>query len=107
MASFATGNLLIGKLSALGLASINYYCTGALLFSIAYFIYHKEWSKINSLDAEVSGMTKVLTKTWENKFDWRAILFCIVSGLFQFFIFSSIVLCFAVANMAGLNIGIA
>ena len=82
MASFATGNLLIGNLSALGLASINYYCTGALLFSIAYFYYHGEWSKINSIDAEASGMTKVLTRTWDNRFDWLAIIFCMVSGLF-------------------------
>ena len=87
--------------------SINYYCTGALAFSVGYFIYHKEWAKMNSIDAEFNAPTKVLTRTWDNRFDWRAVLFCIVIALFQFLIYSSIVLCFKIANMAGLNIGIA
>ena len=45
--SFASCNLLIGELSSKGVESMNYYCSGSLVFSIAYFLYQKEWTKLN------------------------------------------------------------
>ena len=58
--SFASCNLLIGELSSLGVESMNYYCSGSLLFSISYFLYQKEWAKKNAtsrglLDADAAS----------------------------------------------------
>ena len=45
--SFSTCNIFIGEISDLGMQSVNYFCTGSLFFSIGYFIYQREWAKLN------------------------------------------------------------
>ena len=83
MLSFASANLVIGVLSNLGgMTSVNYFCSGALIFTVGYFVYFKECSKMNPIDAESGGGTKVLSRTWDNKFDWFTLLFCIASACF-------------------------
>ena len=89
------------------MGSINYFCLGSLLFSTGYFTYHKECSKRNFDGANFSGKSKVLTRTWDNQFDWWTLGFCILSATMQFAIFASVILCFKVSKAAGLNIGIA
>ena len=37
--SFSSCNVFIGELSQMGLSSTHYFCTGSLVFSIAYFAY--------------------------------------------------------------------
>ena len=80
--SFSIANLLIGSLSLLGLSSIHYFNSGALLISIIYFVYKKEWAKRNPPCGQSNNATKVLTRTWDNRIDWCTILFCIVSAFF-------------------------
>ena len=82
MISFATCNLIIGTLSNLdGMDSINYFCSGAVIFTVGYFIYNKECSKMNAIDAKSTDARKVLFRTWDNKFDWCTLLFCAFSSL--------------------------
>ena len=81
MISFSTANLIIGTLAKLpGLQSVNYFCTGCIVFTIGYFIYMKECSKINPIGAKNAGIKKVLSKTWENNLDWGVLVFCIFSA---------------------------
>ena len=105
--SFTTTNLLIGSLSPLGMQGVNYFCFGNLVASIIYFACNKECSKRNLPNAKESDKSKVLLLTWENELDWFTMGFCLLSGLWQFFIYASAMLCFKVAKQAGLNIGIA
>ena len=83
MISFSVCNIFIGEISDMGMESVNYFCSGSLIFSIGYFIYNKEWAKRNNeqrglLDAQGRDK-KVLLRTWDNKFDWYA-LFVICCG---------------------------
>ena len=79
--SYATSNLLIGSLSELGIPACFYFCSGSLVFSAAYFVYQKEWSKRNNPEDQwVEEATKVLLRTWDNKFDWYSVLVVIVGG---------------------------
>ena len=106
--SFTTTNLLIGSLSPLGMQGVNYFCFGNLLASVIYFAVNKECVKKNAPNARAqAGKCKVLLRTWDNSFDWRTMFFCLLSALWQFFIYASAMLCFKVAKSAGLNIGIA
>ena len=89
--SFSTANLIIGTLAKLpGLQSVNYFCTGCIVFTIGYFIYNKECSKINPIGAKNAGLKKVLSRTWENNFDWGVLVFCIFSAGVQTCTFLSI-----------------
>ena len=105
--SFSTTNLLIGNLSPLGMGSVNYFCLGTIIASTCYFTYRKECVRANTPNAKTLGSCKVLTRTWDNRFDWWTMFFCVISAAVQFAIFASAVLCFKVAKAAGLNIGIA
>ena len=106
--SFTTTNLLIGALSPLGMQGVNYFCFGNLLASVIYFACNRECSKRNLPSAkDQDGKCKVLMRTWDNRVDWYTIAFCILSAVWQFFIYASAMLCFKVAKSAGLNIGIA
>lgn len=72
---FTTANLLIGSLSELGMRACFYFCSGSLVFSAGYFIYQKEWSKLNIPEQQaMAEQRKVLLRTWDNKFDWFALL---------------------------------
>ena len=62
---------------------------------------------MNPLDGKSGNGTKVLLRTWENKFDWFTFFFCIFSAVMQMCTYFAIVLCFRFAHMSGLNIGIA
>ena len=42
--SFSVCNIFIGRLSDLGIKSVNYFNSGSLLFSILYFLVTKEYS---------------------------------------------------------------
>ena len=79
---------------------------GPLPFSLAYFVYHKEWQKRNRLTDKDLNVRKVLTRTWENKIDWWAITVCTFSAGVQMVIFISVILAFKASRQAGLNIGI-
>lgn len=108
--SFTIANVFIGKISALGIKSVNYFNTGSLIFSIFFFIYKREWARRNRgpppglLDKD---RRKVLTRKWNsNEFDWWSVFICLVGAMFQVAIYVSIAYTFKLANMAGLNIGI-
>ena len=77
------------------------------MFTIGYFIYNKECSKINPIGARNADKKKVLMKTWENNFDWKVGAYCIFSAAVQTCTYLSIMLCFRYSHKAGLNIGIA
>ena len=110
--SFALCNLLIGELSSKGVESMNYYCSGSLVFSIAYFLYQKEWAKLNPtsrglLDADAMQEQKVLLRTRDtNQFDWHSLVIVFCGAAFQAAIFFSIIVGFNMSKKAGLNIGI-
>ena len=89
-----------------------YYCSGALIASIIYFLFRREWGRKNVersgiLDQGSRGKRKVLFRTWDNKCDWMAVFMLLVGAAIQTSIFLSIVLCYATAINSGLNIGIA
>ena len=110
MISFSSANLVIGTLAKLpGLQSVNYFCTGCIVFTIGYFIYHGECCKTNKAgakDNKEESPRKVLTRTWDNKIDWAVGLYCIFSAAIQTCTYLSIMLCFRYSHRAGLNIGI-
>lgn len=92
---FSTANVLLGNLAELGMRSTHYYCSGSLFFSIAYFTAQKEWAKRNDpMDEHQLGTSKVLTRTWDNRFDWHSVLVVLGGAVFQFSIFSSIIYSF-------------
>ena len=64
--------MLVGEISNLPHNEGYYYIApGPIVFCIAYFIYRKEWARRNPPNAENSkGTMKVLTRTWDNRFDW-------------------------------------
>lgn len=104
---FATANLLIGEIANIGMVGITYFCSGSLLVTICYFIYTGELKKRNVLlDRNKENCHKVLTRTWDNKFDWFAILFCTFGAICQTCIYASIMFCYKLSHQAGLNIGI-
>lgn len=59
------------------------------------------------LDQNGERGNKVLLMTWDNSFDWYALLIIFCGAFGQTCIYLSIVLTFKLAHMAGLNIGIA
>ena len=60
------------------------------------------------LDSNADVAEKVLFRTRDsNKFDWHSLFIVFAGALFQFGIYSSIILSFKTAKRAGLNIGIA
>lgn len=94
----------------MGLHGIEYYCSGSLVFCIAYFVAKREWSLKNTFDqnGNASGRgRKVIFRTWSNKFHWWALFIVVVGAAFQTAIYSAIVLTYSTAKKAGLNIGIA
>ena len=97
----------------MGMSSIYYFCSGSLIFSIVYFLYQREWNKMNAdnrgmLDnANGSRGPKVLLRKWDsNAFDWWSLFIILCGAAFQVGIYSAIVMTFKVAKMADLNIGI-
>jgi len=50
---------------------------------------------------------KVMLRTWDNHFDWWSLFIIFIGAVFQFCIYTSIVMTFKVAIQAELNIGIA
>ena len=106
--SFSTANLLIGSLSSeLGIKSSFYFCSGSLTLSILYFIYQKEWNKRNNPEQQSDpDAKKVLTRTWENRFDWYSVLIVLGGSIFQLSIFLSTSYSFKLCSEANLNIGV-
>ena len=51
--------------------------------------------------------TKVLLRTWNNKFDWYSVLIVMMGGAIQLALFLVINFCFTISHKANLNIGIA
>ena len=105
--SFTLCNVFIGEISDLGFKSVIYFCSGSLAFSVAYFIYQREWSKKNGIDAINGSGSKVLLRTWDNRFDWYSVFLVLVGGFNLTCLYLSMVLTFKLARMADLNIGIA
>lgn len=95
----------------MGVQSLYYFNSGSLLFGLVYFTVRCEWRKRNleqrGLLDQAGREKKVLLRTWDNSFDWRSLMICIVGAVFQTAIYLSIVLCYRKARQAGLNIGIA
>ena len=50
MLSFSSCNMFIGELATMGMESIYYFCSGSLLFSVLFFLYQKEWKKLNAIN---------------------------------------------------------
>lgn len=108
--SFSICNMFIGEISDMGLASVEYFCSGSLLFSIAYFLKKREWALRNVgglLDQAGQNKTKVLLRTHDNEFCWTSFWIILAGAIFQTMIYSAIVFTFKIARQAGLNIGIA
>ena len=105
--SFVVANLLIGEIANMGIVSINYFCSGSLLVCTIYFLVTQEWAKKNNpADQDKPTVRKVLTRTWDNKFDCCAVFYCLLGAICQTAIFMSIMLCYRLCHSAGLNIGI-
>ena len=77
-----TANILIGTISDLGMRSTHYFCSGALMFSIFYFVSQRECGRKNNPDDESNlSVSKVLMRTWDNKFDWHSMLVIIFGSV--------------------------
>ena len=86
MISFSLCNICLGELSTLGIKSIDYYCTGALIFALAYLIKQREWAKRNPSDIgmldEADRPEKVILRTWDNEFDWWSLFIIFVGACY-------------------------
>lgn len=101
MISFSVCNIFIGQIAQMGIKGVFYFNSGSLLLSILYFLYQREWRKLNHgpkpglLDRD---RKKVLLRTWEtNKFDWISLLHVFIGAAFQTAIFASIAYTFKMA----------
>ena len=71
--------MIVGEISHLPHNEGYYYMApGPIILCIIYFVYRKEWSRRNG----DSDKVKVLTRTWDNKFDWWTILVCTGGAVF-------------------------
>ena len=74
--------------------------------SLLYFIYRREWARRNDIAHKETDTIKVLTRTWDNRFDWWSVTVCTLSSIIQVSVFVSVIMAFMVSRKAGLNIGI-
>lgn len=110
MILYAISNVMHGYNASLGLESLDYQGSGALVLGILYFIIHKQWSQLNDpadalLDPD-KRPRKVMFRTWDNRFDWHGVLVCVIGAICSLGVFFSIILSFKMCQQAGLNIGI-
>jgi len=114
MICFSGCNILLTNISFDSLGSLNYFCSGALAFSILYFIFKREWKNYNSvLDTPaphalvdrwgasvdlVERAPKVLMRTWDNYFDWWCLFVIFAGAILQSAIYYSIVMTFKISK---------
>ena len=85
--SFSIANLFIGKVSKLGMRSVYYFNSGAVILFFGYFIWRKEWSRRNVGEIPEPGKEmhrkKVLTRKWgTNEIDWFVIFLVVCSAAY-------------------------
>ena len=98
---------LIGEFAQLEYEGLYYIANGPLIPAVIYFVCRKEWARRNYLgDKNDISVKKVLTRTWENKFDWWSIFILLLASIFQAGLYISCILPFKAARTNGLNIGI-
>ena len=102
---YAIRGTLTGELAHLGLEIQYYLASGAPLVCIGYYIMRKECSRRNPPVRNADTM-KVLTRTWDNRFDWWALFLCTVGGVMQLLFYVGVTASFKKSRQAGLNIGI-
>ena len=79
---FALRVLVVGEMTSLGFDGLYFFSTGSAIFCLVYFIYRKEWARRNDpLDEQTDKKIKVLTRTWNNKIDYHAVLICFMAGI--------------------------
>ena len=122
MLCFSGCNIFLSNISFSSFGSLNYFCSGALAFSIFYFLCKGEWRKYNSvLDTPapralldrwgasvdlVERAPKVLLRTWDNYFDWWCFFVIFAGAILLSAIYYSIVMAFKISRQAELNIGV-
>ena len=99
-------NLIGSEFSKLQLVGLLYLAPACFVVSLLYFIYRKEWARRNDIAHKDTDKIKVLTRTWDNRFDWWCVMVCALSSLIQVSVFISAIMAFMVSRRAGLNIGI-
>ena len=104
---FALRIILVGNMTSLGFDGLYFFSTGSVILSSTYFIYQKEWAKLNNpLDINDIEKKKVMLRTWDNKFDCWALCVCMLTAVHQVLFYCSVVLAARASRLSGLNLGI-
>ena len=104
---FSLRNMIIGGMTTLGFDGLYFFSTGSALMSTSFFLYRKEWARLNNpLDINVREKTKVIARTWGNRFDYSSVALCLLAGFWQMLFYYSVVLAARASRLSGLNFGI-
>lgn len=117
MLSFASANLLINEISPLGIDAIDYYNTGALLFCTVYLMARLRFPiKRAQLRGTTTseGMLQIGITEYRDlfykrsgEFDSRIVVLIVMASFLTVAMFLSVSFTYALADQAGLNIGLA
>ena len=104
---FAVRVILSGEMTSLGFSSLYYFAVGMTIPSAIYLMHSKEWARRNNpQDQNHPRKKKVLTRTWNNKVDFKALGICCVAAFLQMTLFYSVILAAQASRLSGLNLGI-
>ena len=106
--NFAVANICIADLAGLGVGSICYFSSGALVWCIVHFLRTSDCSKKEGglLDEPIENQ-RVLLSDKEGKLDWKLVSCFVAGALLSIGMYISVTYTFKFSIQANLNIGIA
>ena len=94
-------------MTSLGFNGLYFFSTGSAIVSSTYFIYRREWARLNNpIDINDTEKKKVMLRTWGNRFDCWALSVCMLTAFWQVLFYYSVVLAARASRLSGLNLGI-